>query len=263
MRPSFRGHLNTGMNDEAEQTMMFYATIPDVCPYLGDREMVSVFADPHRVMNHGVYDKLIELGFRRSGEHVYRHQCRGCSACKPMRIPVDAFTPDRSQRRVMKRHAATQVRLRDPIYDPQHFELYQRYVNHRHLGGGMDNPTPESYWAFISSSWCQTWLVEFLVEGRLVCVAVTDRMKDGLSAVYTFFEPELGQLAPGTNAILWQIQEAQRRGLSYLYLGYWNDQTPKMAYKTRFGPAEYLEDGFWKPLDRLEPDAPVRPRKAG
>lgn len=226
--------------------LIFYATPPDHCPYLEGREMTTVFADPHGPMDVERYGRLLDAGFRRSGHHVYRHQCRGCDACVPIRVPAAAFCPDRSQRRAWRRNADLQTMVREAAFDGEHFALYTRYVNQRHRGGGMDRPTPEGYWGFISSRWCETWLVEFRLQGRLVGVAVTDRLPQGLSAVYTFFDPELERRGPGTLAILWQLQEARRLGLPWVYLGYWNPLTPKMAYKVRFQPAQGLVDGLWQ-----------------
>lgn len=235
------------MHVPRKESLIFYATVPDACPYLGDRDMVSVFADPQQPMSPALYGGLIELGFRRSGNHVYRHQCRGCHACVPLRLPVDRFRPDRNQRRVASRNQDITVRIRPSAFDPAHFQLYERYVNTRHQGGGMDDPTPESYWGFVASHWGQTQLVEFRLGERLVGVAVTDQVPMGLSAVYTYFDPELAARSLGTLAILWQVQAARRMGLPYVYLGFWNAQTPKMAYKIRFQPAEGLVDGIWGP----------------
>lgn len=227
---------------------MFYATIPDRCPYLGDRDMVSMFADPHQPMDAATYGRLIRLGFRRSGEHVYRHQCRNCKACVPMRVDTKNFAADRKQRRVQRINQDLNVQVRDAVYDPRHFKLYQAYVNHRHQGGGMDNPSSESYWAFIHSTWCKTLLVEFSLGDQLLCVAVIDELPEALSAVYTFFEPEAERRSLGTYAILWQIAYAKQQQRPHLYLGYWNQETRKMAYKADFTPAHGLYDGIWKPL---------------
>lgn len=231
--------------------LIFYATPPDRCPYLEEREMTTVFADPKGPMDGKSYGQLLDAGFRRSGQHVYRHQCRGCDACVSLRVPAATFRPNRGQRRTWRRNADLQVQVREAVYDPAHFDLYSRYVNQRHQEGGMDHPTPEGYWGFISSRWCETWLVEFLLGGRLACVAVADRVPQGLSAVYTFFDPALERRSPGTFAILWQLEATREQGLPHVYLGYWNPLTPKMAYKVRFQPAQGLVDGLWQ---RVGPD---------
>ncbi|WP_217698025.1 arginyltransferase [Thioalkalivibrio denitrificans] len=226
----------------------FYITPPEPCPYLPDRQMMSVFADPRAEMDTGVYGQLAQAGFRRSGRHVYRHQCPGCNACVAVRVPVERFRPNRAQRRVWRRNKDLTVHCAPAAPREEHFDLYRRYVDTRHAGGGMDNPSPREYWRFISSEWSDTDLVEFRAGDRLVCVAVCDRLPDGLSAVYTYFDPEESGRSPGTHAILWQIAEARRLGLPHVYLGYWIAESPKMAYKADFRPAEGLRDGIWDTL---------------
>jgi leucyl-tRNA---protein transferase len=226
----------------------FYVTPPEPCPYLAGRQMMSVFADPRAEMDTALYGRLALMGFRRSGRHVYRHQCPGCHACVPVRVPVGAFEPNRSQRRVWRRNADLRVTPVSAALRDEHFELYRRYVNARHPGGGMDDPSPTDYWRFIDSGWADTALVEFRAGERLVCVAVCDRLPDGLSAVYTYFDPAESARSPGTLAVLWQIAEARRLRLPYVYLGYWIPGSPKMAYKASFRPVEGLRDGGWEEL---------------
>ena len=228
--------------------LQFYVTPPEPCPYLADRQMMSVFADPRAEMDAGVYGQLAQAGFRRSGRHVYRHQCPGCNACVAVRVPVERYRANRAQRRVWRRNEDLTVHCAPVAPREEHFELYRRYVDTRHAGGGMDNPSPREYWRFISSEWSDTDLVEFRAGGRLVCVAVCDRLPDGLSAVYTYFDPDESARSPGTHAILWQIAEARRLGLPHVYLGYWIAESPKMAYKADFRPAEGLRDGIWETL---------------
>lgn len=211
--------------------------------------MMSVFVDPRAEMDVALYGRLAQTGFRRSGRHVYRHRCPSCRACVPLRIPVEAFRPDRGQRRVWRRNTDLDVASMKSVPREEHFELYRRYVDTRHPGGGMDDPSPEDYWSFIDSGWADTDLVEFRLHGRLVCVAVCDRLSDGLSAVYTFFDPADSRRSPGTFAVLWQISEARRLGLPYVYLGYWIAESPKMAYKAAFRPAEGLRNGLWEALE--------------
>jgi leucyl-tRNA---protein transferase len=236
--------------------LQFYVTPPEPCPYLANRQMMSVFADPRAEMNGQIYGHLAHAGFRRSGPHVYRHQCPGCRACVPVRVPVQDFRPSRGQRRVWRRNADLQVSCLRCTPREVHFDLYRRYVNTRHAGGGMDNPTPRDYWRFIDSPWCDTDLVEFRAQGRLVCVAVCDRLPDGLSAVYTYFDPDESARSLGTYAILWQIAEARRLDLPYVYLGYWIKGSPRMAYKSAFRPAEGLRDGIWKTLQAIDSASP-------
>jgi len=229
-------------------SLHFYATPAEACPYLPERQMVSVFADPRADMDMGLYGRLAQLGFRRSGRHVYRHQCPACQACVPLRVPVVGFKANRNQRRVLRRNADLDVTLVKATPREEHFELYRRYVDTRHAGGGMDDPSPEDYWRFIDSGWADTDLVEFRLQGRLLCVAVCDRLPDGLSAVYTFFDPGAAARSLGTHAVLWQISEARRLGLPYAYLGYWIAESEKMAYKASFRPVQGLREGDWETL---------------
>lgn len=229
--------------------IQFFASPPDTCSYLPDRDSVSVFVDPAAKMTAHRYSHLVNYGFRRSGEYVYRPQCPTCNACVPTRIPVAGFKPDRSQRRNLKANTDLSVAVRSAIFRKEHFALYQRYLGQRHAGGQMDNPTPESYSNFLIGSWMDTLFIEFRLDGQLLAIAVSDLVDNGLSAVYTFFEPDFEKRGLGNFAICWQIQEAQRRGLEYLYLGYWIKENEKMSYKTRFKPIEGVVDGEWRLLD--------------
>jgi leucyl-tRNA---protein transferase len=229
--------------------LLFYVTPPERCAYLPARESVNVFADPRARMNTALYGRLIDKGFRRSGSHLYRPQCPGCNACIPTRIPVARFTPSRSQRRTWKINSDLRVNALTEAYRADHFALYRRYQRGRHAGGEMDNPTLQSYLDFMRCPWADTSLVEFRRGGALLAVAVCDRLAQGLSAVYTFFDPHEQRRGLGTYAILWQIEETRRRGLPYVYLGYWIANNLKMNYKTRFRPIEGLIDGQWRALN--------------
>jgi len=200
---------------------------------------------PGSTKNAGLYSALSDSGFRRSGEHLYVPACKDCRACIPVRVPVAGFRARRGQRRVRDQNAALRVVARQPVFDEAHFQLYRRYLNARHRGGGMDDPTPEEYLAFLTSTWCPTVFYEFRDGNEPVAVAVTDRLEDGLSAVYTFFDPTRPRDGLGTYAILWQIEEARRQALSYLYLGYLIEPHRKMRYKADYQPQERLIDGQW------------------
>lgn len=230
--------------------LAFYASKPHACEYLPDRESASLFADPDAAMNTAIYSQLANYGFRRSGAHVYRPRCPACQACVPMRIPTESFRPNRSQRRTLKANADVQATIRDAAFDEQHFALYRHYIASRHAGGGMDDPNPERYMEFLSSPWSQTLFVEFRLRGKLMSVSVLDVLTQGLSAVYTFFDPELAVHSPGRHSVLWAIGEAQRRGLDYLYLGYWIADCVKMQYKQEYRPLELYLDGQWRLFPR-------------
>ncbi len=215
------------------------------CNYLPGRTARMIFLDPGAASQNRVYSQLAKQGFRRSGNTLYRPGCEHCRACVPVRIPVDDFTPVRSQRRTWQRNQDVNVQLRPAGFADEHFALYQRYVNWRHPGGSLDKPSTADYAAFLTGHQA-TFFAELHLRGQLVGVAVVDALADAFSAVYTFYAPELPQRSLGTFAILWQITEARRRHLHWLYLGYWIAESQKMAYKSRFRPFEQLTANGWQ-----------------
>ncbi len=217
--------------------LRLFLTTEYPCSYLPEQRARNLVADPVMISS-ALYGQLAPLGFRRSGDHLYRPHCQACQACRSLRIPAARFQPNRAQRRIWARNQDLTMRQRDAHFDDEHFALFARYIATRHGGGGMDPASPESYWSFITSQWCPTTLCEFHLGSRLLAVAVVDRLSDGLSAVYTFFDPDCAPRSLGTFAILWQIAEAQRQALDWVYLGYWIAQCDKMAYKSRFHPHE-------------------------
>ncbi|MBL8251427.1 MAG: arginyltransferase [Candidatus Competibacter sp.] len=234
--------MNNPQNSLYDLQMFLTTDYP--CSYLPGRQARNLVADP-AATDGRLYTQLAELGFRRSGDHVYRPHCRGCMACRSLRIPVGRFQPNRAQRRIWSRNRDLTVQVIDAEFKQEHFELFGRYLRIRHASGGMDPDNPESYWSFIASRWSPTGLGEFRRGRKLVAVAVMDRLENGLSAVYTFFDPEEKARGLGTYAILWQIAEARRLGLQWLYLGYWVEQCDKMSYKTRFKPHEIFVAERW------------------
>lgn len=224
----------------------FYATPPHECSYLSERMATTVFADPRAQMDMHIYSALIQYGYRRSGSHVYAPHCEGCSSCRSMRLVIEDFQSNRSQRRNLQQNRSLSTHIHSADFSQEHYDLYEKYIASRHQGGGMDNPQPDSYMDFLSADWCQTQFVEFREAGQLLAVAVVDQMDNGLSAVYTFFDPEYSSRGLGTYAVLWQIDEARRRQLPYLYLGYWIEESPKMAYKAHFQPHQIFSGGQWQ-----------------
>ncbi len=228
--------------------LQFFTSAPYQCDYLPGQTSVTAFADPDAVMTTSLYSQLARMGFRRSGNHVYRPLCPNCQACIPTRISVHDFKPNRSQRRNHEANRHLTATLLPAHYRDESFELYRRYQKLRHTDGPMDNPTTQSFEEFLSCDWAESCLAEFREAGQLVSVAVIDFLQDGLSAVYTFFDPDLSQRGLGTYAILWQLEEATRRNLDYVYLGYWIEKNSKMNYKTHFQPIEGLISGAWQHL---------------
>jgi leucyl-tRNA---protein transferase len=232
--------------------LAFYATSLRACGYLPDLQAASLLADPAALMDTRIYSQLADFGFRRSGEYVYRPRCPTCEACIPVRLPVERFRPRRGHRRCWRRNADLKVIPAPAGYRDDHFALYRRYIQDRHPGGGMDSTDPRRYIEFLTASWCTTMFYEFRAGPRLVGVAVVDRLEHGLSAVYTFFDPDEGPRGLGVYAVLWEIQEARRLGLPWLYLGYWIRECPKMSYKSQFRPLQVYADGCWAELGDSE-----------
>lgn len=231
---------------QAEARLRLFLAPPHDCNYLPERQAAEAVLEPGWAPDPRQYARLLALGFRRSGQHLYRPHCQGCRACVATRLAVQAFHPDRSQRRCLRRNADLRLRSVSPTCSREYFDLYQRYLATRHPQGGMDDPTPEQFLEFLTSPWSQTWFHELRQDGRLVAVAVTDQTEDALSAVYTFYDPELNGRGLGTYAVLAQVDLARRLALPYLYLGYWIGDCDKMRYKQRFRPLELAMDGAWK-----------------
>lgn len=238
--------------NRARRELLLYLSPPHPCGYLDGRTASSVFIDPDARLDSVNYGELLRQGFRRSGAHVYRPQCPGCSDCVSARIPVAAFAPRRHQRRAWRANADLTVRPTTPRFDAEHYALYQAYTAGRHEDGEMANASAAEYKDFVVADWCDGEFIEFRLDGRLVGVAVTDRVPDALSAVYTFFDPALAGRSLGVFAVLSQIQRARQLGLSYLYLGYWIGACRKMRYKSDYRPLELLLDGRWQRFERKE-----------
>ncbi|UZE97938.1 arginyltransferase [Alkalimarinus alittae] len=227
------------------QTLIFYATPEHNCSYLEAKKATTMFVDPKASVDKELYSKLSVLGFRRSGNHYYRPHCNHCSACVPVRVPVNQFKPSRSQKRILKKNIGLEISITPPEFCQKHYDLYEKYIIERHSDGDMYPPSEEQYRSFLVEGNPSTFFVEFKYKGELIGVSVIDELNDGLSAVYTYFDPDISDRSLGVYSVLWQIEECKRRSLDHIYLGYWIKSCRKMEYKTLYKPVEFLISNKW------------------
>jgi arginyl-tRNA--protein-N-Asp/Glu arginylyltransferase len=247
-----RTHLEDRL-DERDQVILprqvFHVLVETPCPYLADRyerKLLTELKAPEAVET---YSLLSRAGFRRSHNYAYRPACSGCAACVPVRVRARDFTPSPSLKRVAAANRDLLAAERRPVATPEQYRLFDRYIDIRHGDGEMAGMGYGDYRAMIEESCLDTTLTELRdADGGLVAVCLTDWLEDGPSAVYSFFDPAQGQRSLGTFCVLWLIEEARRRDLPHVYLGYWIAQSGKMAYKARFRPLEGLGVDGWRVL---------------
>jgi len=231
----------------------FYTTAPLPCPYVAgrtERKVVTEITGPDAEQLH---DKLSRAGFRRSHNIAYAPVCPSCQACVPIRIPVEHFRPERTLKRILNMNAAVEGFEVPARATAEQFQLFQRYQKARHGDGDMAAMSFYDYRAMVEDTPIETLVIEFRdPDDRLVAACLTDRLSDGLSAVYSFFQPGLERRSLGTLSILWMVERARTLGLPYVYLGYWVSDSPKMSYKARFKPVEILSGGIWRVLTDAE-----------
>lgn len=232
------------MTDLSE--LNFFITHPHPCSYLDDEQALTVFVDPAAQLNQTLYTQLSNLGFRRSGSHVYKPKCSTCNACIAIRVPTSTFTPNRSQMRCLKRNTDIKLSMSESIDDDEYFSLYEKYINKRHSDGDMYPATREQYSGFLTKEWGITqYLSARDANQKLISVAVIDVLSNGLSAIYTFYDPDENKRSLGVFGILSQIQWAQQMNLPFVFLGYWVKDCQKMNYKSHYKPYQLFIDNHW------------------
>ncbi len=227
------------------QTLNFHATPEHECSYLPGKNAITLFTDPDFPMQGNIYSTLSSQGFRRSGKHVYKPKCSQCNAFIAVRLSVDTFAKNRNQKRNWARNSDLRIIKTSAQFNSEHYILYKRYLAAKHPDSGMDNPDPENYMSFLKTEWATTVFYEFRKTDTLLAVAVIDELTDGLSAVYTFYDPDSTNRSLGRYAILTEIEIARNHDLQWLYLGYWIADCTKMKYKNEYQPLEYFHDNAW------------------
>jgi arginine-tRNA-protein transferase len=227
------------------EALQFFQTQAHSCSYLENETASTVFLSPKQTINRALYSQLSEYGFRRSGTHIYKPLCENCNACVPMRIPVALFMPSRSQKRTWKRNNDITVHTTQTLDTDEHYALYERYINQRHKDGDMYPPSKEQFKNFLGGEWHSTCYYEFRKDGRLLATSVADVMDNGISAVYTYYDPDEEKRSLGSFVILFLVEEAKKHKLSSLYLGYWIKNSSKMNYKSAYRPLEIQSGDRW------------------
>lgn len=231
----------------------FYTTTPLPCPYLDGRTERKVVTELSGVHAESLHDRLSKGGFRRSHNIAYAPACHGCNGCIPIRVRARDYAPDRTQKRIEHRNADLNVQEMPPRATAEQYALFQAYQRARHSNGDMSTMSFYDYRAMVEDTPIETSLVEFrLPDGKLIGSCLTDRLGDGLSAVYSFFETSLNARSLGSYAVIWLLRRAAELGLDHVYLGYWIKDSPKMTYKSRFKPSEILRGGQWRQLDEAD-----------
>jgi arginine-tRNA-protein transferase len=236
------------------KNLRFFLTAPSPCPYLPGKRERKVFTALDGVDAEALHDALTHAGFRRSQNIAYRPSCEGCEACVSARVPVEQFEFSRRWRKIMTRNSDLARSLVRAEASREQFQLLRRYLNSRHADGGMADMTFGDYAAMVEETAVRTHIVEYrhtsgARRGELAAAALVDVLGDGLSLVYSFFDPDEAKRSPGIYTILDHIQQARAAGYNHVYLGYWIPGSEKMDYKAHFKPLELLLGGEWRPYE--------------
>ncbi len=240
------------MTQHSRDTPQFYLTAPSPCPYLGGKEERKVFTHLVGERAPELNNILTQGGFRRSQSIAYRPACEGCRSCVSVRVVARDFRPTQSMRRVLRRNTDITGDMRIAVPTSEQYAIFRAYLDSRHRDGGMADMTVLDYAMMVEDSHVETRIIEYRLRGsgELIAIALTDVLGDGLSMVYSFFEPDQAARSLGTFMVLDHIARAQRMGLAYVYLGYWVRGSRKMDYKSRFLPQERLMPDGWTRVEQ-------------
>lgn len=233
----------------AHNPIRLFETVVDDCPYLDDQKSASILVDPDHKIDKDLFSTLSRSGFRRSGEMLYSPKCPSCNACVSVRIPCVGFKPSRGQKRVWRKNFDLRASIEDVRFEQEHFDMYYRYQVHRHPDSSMCDDDTSKYIGFIESSYSRSKFLCFRLDGKLIGISVIDQFDGGVSAVYTFFDPEYSNRSLGTYAILYALKLAKMHKIPYVYLGYWINGSPKMDYKRKFKPLQGYIERQWQELE--------------
>lgn len=231
--------------------LQYFITPPHDCSYLKQKSARMVFLDPVHRIDVQTLSELSRMGFRRSGDFIYRPECHLCRQCLSCRVPVNDFVMNSRQKKAWKKNQDLTLKVSLAAdATSMHYALYERYINERHANGDMFPPSYEQFEKFLMQNSNQSFFLELWDDEQLLSVSCCDQLDDGVSAVYTFFDPDYSHRSLGVFAILKQIEYAKLQAKDFVYLGYWVPHSEKMNYKTQFNPIELLLEGKWKRLTR-------------
>ena len=228
------------------EKIQFYKTTEYNCSYIDKMDAQSLVVTPYKSINQNIFQDLIEKGFRRSGQYIYKPNCKSCTACIPIRLPVQKFLFSKTQKRIYKKYSFFKVREAPLTFKQKHFDLYLKYQNKRHSFINNDQNNVDDYKDFLIKSNVKSKFIEFWDGDLLKIVSIVDIVSDGISAVYTFYDPDDKKVSYGTYSIIWLINWCKAQQLKNMYLGYWIGECKKMKYKTNFKPYELYIKGYWQ-----------------
>ena len=237
------------MTIQTSQPKLFISA-PHACPYIEPETASTVLLDPDYEVDNSLFSVLLKSGFRRSGKTIYKPHCRNCNACVSVRIPAREYQPNRAQKRCFKKNRDVYTTMVPSKFSEEHFQLYSQYQSWRHTGDIMDHRDPERYNEFMVESSIETVFIEYRLDEKLIGLSVCDLPDDGMSAVYTFFDPHMQNRSLGTFAIMTQLDYVRKMELDWLYLGYWIEDCRKMSYKTNFKPIFGYQNKEWLLLSK-------------